>query len=574
MNLFVFTYFTLFAVFVLTRAEEISSTETNNSTVVNAFENSVAGMESNIKSFMNNIMKEMLPHAIRIGMESEASLSCLFDLTKIFRGVQNLDAWAVRMMDATGKPSGGLMEGTSTALGDYDECLDVRSPAGYPVTGEYCLLEIKPPGSIVDAMKEYQVNKERTNHSIANTKSFIGFLQKVRTNPDHVIFRLGICVPSSCSEKAIQSLLDLAFEDFDLPIKVAHCDYKYEFIFETYEIVIISFIMLLIALVIFGTVVSAVNTHKNISTDTSSDKDGNSSTETSETQYHCFHRCVDAFSKLSLCHNIKRLLNCDSEGDASDVIKGMKVLTIMFAIFTHTYALPHPLHLYRFRNTLNFTKFIDEVLFGAIANSSVGADTFFFLAGFHFIYNRWRMVKRTNILSYILKFISVMYIRMIAIQILVGSFLFLMPTFGSGPLWEEFVEGPIDNCKENWWMNLLFIQNFLGPYDICLYQTWILATIMQIFLITTVIVYLMHRWPTYGILTTIFTLILAMVGIAVVTGVADYPATLTIYFYDYRTSIYFWKHLYTQFYAHIGPQCIGMLLAYFISEYPIRKVDK
>ncbi|GBM36607.1 Nose resistant to fluoxetine protein 6 [Araneus ventricosus] len=224
-------------------------------------------------------------------------------------------------------------------------------------------------------------------------------------------------------------------------------------------------------------------------------------------------------------------------------------------------------------NTLNFTKFIDEVLFGAIANSSVGADTFFFLAGFHFIYNRWRLFKRTNILSYILKFISVMYIRIIAMQILVGSFLFLMPTFGSGPLWEEFVEGPIDNCKETWWMNLLFIQNFLGPYDICLYRLGSWNDNANL-LITAVIVYMMHRWPTYGILTTLFTLILAMIGIAVVTGVAGYPATLTIYFYDYRTSIYFWKHLYTQFYAHIGPQCIGMLLAYFIAEYPVRKVDK
>ncbi|GBM36610.1 hypothetical protein AVEN_170777-1 [Araneus ventricosus] len=171
MKLFAFISSIFYVVFLLIRAEEFSSTEANDSAVVDAFENSVAGMENNIKSFMNNIMKEMLPHAIRIGLHSEASLTCLFDLTKILRGVQKLEAWAVRMMDATGKPSGGLMEGTSTALGDYDECLDVKSPSGYPVTGEYCLLEIKPPGSIVDAMKDYQVNKERTNHSIANTKS-------------------------------------------------------------------------------------------------------------------------------------------------------------------------------------------------------------------------------------------------------------------------------------------------------------------------------------------------------------------------------------------------------------------
>ncbi|PRD35708.1 UNVERIFIED_CONTAM: hypothetical protein NCL1_10670 [Trichonephila clavipes] len=55
---------------------------------------------------------------------------------------------------------------------------------------------------------------------------------------------------------------------------------------------------------------------------------------------------------------------------------------------------------------------------------------------------------------------------MLAIQMLVGGLLFILPTIGSGPLFQEFVEGPLDNCRNSWWMNLLFIQNFLGPYDI------------------------------------------------------------------------------------------------------------
>ncbi|GFU34759.1 nose resistant to fluoxetine protein 6, partial [Nephila pilipes] len=65
-----------------------------------------------------------------------------------------------------------------------------------------------------------------------------------------------------------------------------------------------------------------------------------------------------------------------------------------------------------------------------------------------------------------------------------------------------------------------------------------------------------------------------MLAIVIVTALSNYPATLTIYFYDYRTAVNFWKHLYTQSYAHIGPQCIGMLTAFFIAENPFRKIDK
>ncbi|GIX87793.1 nose resistant to fluoxetine protein 6 [Caerostris darwini] len=556
---------------VLVQADGNKSLSANDSLVIDEFEETVAGMEDSMKSFMDNIVKQLMPHAIRIGLKSKASITCLVDLSNIVTNVKKLNAWAIRMMDAIGKPSGGILEGTSTALGDYDECLDIKYDR---ITGEYCLLEIKPPGTVVEAMKDYQVNKGRTNHSMATTKSFLGFLQKVRTNPDHVIFRLGICVPSSCTKEGIQSILELAAGDFDIPIEVAHCEHKSSFHFTPHQTLIITFIVFFVVLVMLGTFISIIRTYHDESPQSPSIKAENSNTETQKVSEKSFLQKLEALSRLSLCQNTRKLLNYDSEEDATDVVRGIKVLTVIFAIFAHTYALPHPLHLYRFRNTFNFTKFIDEVLFGAVANSSVGVDTFFFLAGFYFVYNRWRLTKRPNIFPYILKFISVMFIRMIAIQILVGSLFFLLPTVGSGPLWPEFVEGPLNNCIKSWWRNLLFIQNFLGPYDICLYPTWIFATMMQIFLITAAIVYVMHRWPVYGIITNLLTLALAMIGICIVTGIANYPATLTIYFYDYRTSIYFWKYFYTQFYAHIGPQCIGMLTAYFLSEYPLRKIDK
>ncbi|GIY84832.1 nose resistant to fluoxetine protein 6 [Caerostris extrusa] len=318
-----------------------------------------------------------------------------------------------------GKPSGGILEGTSTALGDYDECLDIKYER---ITGEYCLLEIKPPGTVVEAMKDYQVNKGRTNHSMANTKSrteldidgaimdpkrsgsptnFLDFFKSSYQSRSCDI-STRICLPSSCTKEGIQSILELAAGDFDIPIEVAHCEHKSSFHLTPHQTLIITFLVFFVVLVMLGTFISIIRTYHDESPQSPSIKAENSNTETQKVSEKSFLQKLEVLSRLSLCQNTRKLLNYDSEEDATDVVRGIKVLTVIFAIFAHTYALPHPLHLYRFRNTLNFTKFIDEVLFGAVANSSVGVDTFFFLA-------------------------------MIAIQILVGSLFFLLPTVGSGP---------------------------------------------------------------------------------------------------------------------------------------------
>ncbi|PRD35707.1 UNVERIFIED_CONTAM: hypothetical protein NCL1_10669 [Trichonephila clavipes] len=78
-------------------------------------------------------------------------------------------------------------------------------------------------------------------------------------------------------------------------------------------------------------------------------------TEISKTKRQiCLKRMKD-LSGISLCQGAEKLFNCDSDGDASDVVGGIKVLTVIFAIFTHTYALPHPLHLYRFQAFISYT---------------------------------------------------------------------------------------------------------------------------------------------------------------------------------------------------------------------------
>lgn len=92
------------------------------------------------------------------------------------------------VVDALGKPSAGILEGTATAMGDYDECLDItvpkkRRPAPTPpyaekdvaFRGQYCVVQIHLPEGIRQAAMAYQ-SGNRSNSDLANTKTVSHYL--------------------------------------------------------------------------------------------------------------------------------------------------------------------------------------------------------------------------------------------------------------------------------------------------------------------------------------------------------------------------------------------------------------
>uniref|UniRef100_A0A1Y9J0W4 Acyltransferase 3 domain-containing protein n=1 Tax=Anopheles quadriannulatus TaxID=34691 RepID=A0A1Y9J0W4_ANOQN len=50
-------------------------------------------------------------------------------------------------------------------------------------------------------------------------------------------------------------------------------------------------------------------------------------------------------------------------------------------------------------------------------------------------------------------------------------------------------------CRQNWWTNVLFVNNFLWPKELCLMHTWYLAADLQLFLMAMGVLVLVHRRP-------------------------------------------------------------------------------
>jgi peptidoglycan/LPS O-acetylase OafA/YrhL len=64
-----------------------------------------------------------------------------------------------------------------------------------------------------------------------------------------------------------------------------------------------------------------------------------------------------------------------------------------------------------------------------------------------------------------------------------------------GPRWYE-VDIAFADCKDWWWANFLFINNFVPDWKSsrCMSWTWYLANDMQFFIITPPLLFLYHRF--------------------------------------------------------------------------------
>lgn len=180
------------------------------------------------------------------------SLQCKQALIELMEALTDQELWASQMVDASAGhlsslPS-GLLEGTLTDLGHYDECLAISHPERRAATrtpntptsppsksvGQYCSLLIKPP--LLNRPRLHTVCRRLPSLSPLLTTSGTGSASaanatlKLLAQHSHQFYyaglRLGICVPSRCSQMDIQQLLSSYLIRFELVGQVKHCQHQ------------------------------------------------------------------------------------------------------------------------------------------------------------------------------------------------------------------------------------------------------------------------------------------------------------------------------------------------------------
>ena len=125
----------------------------------------------------------------------------------------------VIVFDATAKMPSGVTEGVVSSFGEYDQCLQIKSPTinitDQYIYGKYCL--VKPYMPYPDfkelaQLKEIPFLSEQNNRLMMNElKPNLNLLKLLLTYNflarKFYLFHIGVCIPSTCSAGDLHNVL-------------------------------------------------------------------------------------------------------------------------------------------------------------------------------------------------------------------------------------------------------------------------------------------------------------------------------------------------------------------------------
>lgn len=115
------------------------------------------------------------------------------------------------MINSWGRfPPSGIFQGTFTDLGNYDQCIDIQITDSS--SGQYCLVDFKPklpPLRFSQNMfKSIDKSLLKSNFDVFNSSG----AKYIVENSHFTYFedvKIGICVPSDCTQKEVKSIAKL-----------------------------------------------------------------------------------------------------------------------------------------------------------------------------------------------------------------------------------------------------------------------------------------------------------------------------------------------------------------------------
>uniref|UniRef100_A0A182K8B2 Nose resistant-to-fluoxetine protein N-terminal domain-containing protein n=1 Tax=Anopheles christyi TaxID=43041 RepID=A0A182K8B2_9DIPT len=380
---------------------------------------------------------------------------CRRDVNRTLEAIRNQEPWAVTMLDASVKFPDAIELGARHHLGSYDECLDVSDRA--PIRAQYCLAQV--------ALDGFRVQQSIGRHDNGSTDSVI-------------TVRWGICVPASCSElDTVRLLAGASGYEVNATVCQPHqaVTVSHPVSYDWLQIVSACVLAVFVLMVVFSTLYGG-----GASTRSECVADKRSASVTA---------VLRAFSVLE---NLRKLAQMSKDDHGLGCINGIKAMAMVFILGGHAlvFMAGGPL--------LNpgFFREQSRLLQNAfLLNSPLLVDTFLLLSGF--LFARLLLLeldKRKGRLNFGLLYVF-RYIRLTpAYLAVIALYATWLPRLGDGPLWTERMELEQRRCRQSWWLNLLYVNNYFGTDSVCMFQSWYLATDTQLFLLAPALLYPMWRY--------------------------------------------------------------------------------
>ncbi|XP_019884639.2 nose resistant to fluoxetine protein 6-like [Camponotus floridanus] len=414
---------------------------------------------------------------------------CKEDAQRFLRELQNGTLWAVQMFDSSSKYPDGVLYGHTRHLGNFDECYNLQIDAGEvenKMAGRYCLVDLEYKRK--DAPISYEPTMDyNPNESFWEAIEERGNIHRVR----RYLLQLAICVPSSCSAKDIETALKRPLEkigankniNINTAVQINYCQTieeapKFTLPAIIYCIVLLSLLIIIFVSTLYETELSSGNT------------------STVRNALLCF----------SLRRNFKSVLQINYSNPGLDTIHFIRFFLALIVLNGHRviqyYANP----------TVNVIDFERLFAFPPIAfylNGKVVIDVFFALGALLVTYHMLGDLDRRKQLNFFSDVITRYFRLTPSYAVIIFFHAWILPLLGSGPLWKHEIVQESTECSTNWWANLLYINNYVKPTEMCMFQTWYLSVDFQLFILSQFVIYAFWCMPRkigysfLGILTII-----------------------------------------------------------------------
>lgn len=490
----------------------------------------------------------------------QISEGCKNTTLLLLEGIEKSSIWALRIIDATGKPSTGLLDTAPTMPGFFTECIEtvISSNRTSALGGKYCMAEIYMPEN-----REKKISDEPYNVIIETTPN------------------IGICIPSVCTDKDVEMAIRYATQSVvkDANVSMSNCYTKdNHFGYDPAAISMTAILSLMTLLVILGTLYEIIKPlfvyestihKKSSSTDTLPVTTASSEIlcERKESKERCaiLEKCLLCFSMKS---NGKRVLKVDKVEGSIDALHGIRFISMIWIIFGHSFSFAEQ---WLFLRKLPGQAPININFFSQIfANGTLAVDTFLFLSGFLMAYTTLRSLKKKGRFGkkdYLIYYLH-RYIRMTPLMMaIIGFCACILKYVSTGPKWLENISVYNSWCKMNWWTNVIYLQNFIHTPNMCLSHTWYSAVDMQLYIVSPIIFYSLYKGKKYG-LPVISLFFAATIGItACLTAVYNYPAIPYIsHIVPTDLMNEYYANVYIKPYCRMGPYLVGILLGYMMYD--------
>lgn len=144
----------------------------------------------------------------------------------------------------------------------------------------------------------------------------------------------------------------------------------------------------------------------------------------------------------------------------------------------------------------------------------------------------------------------------------------LLPALGSGPFWPETAGQVGTSCRSNWWLNLLYVNNFVQSDRACLIHSWYLSNDFQFSMLALLLFGLLFASKKLACILLISIFAASSATTFAVTSVNSFPPTIVA---TAPASADRWLYIHALYYKpwpHLPAYLIGMLTGCLVELRP------